>query len=84
MRVEAREDNIFVKIIEEKDGDLHIPPGFRRRNQPALRGTVEVAGPDAKVAVGDELIFHKWEDNELVYKGNKVLIIKPHSILAIK
>ncbi len=84
MRIEACADNIFVKVIEEKDGDLHIPPVFRRKNQPALHGVVIACGPTSRVQEKDEILFHKWEDNTIILNHETMVIIKPHSILAIK
>lgn len=80
----ATEDNIFVRRIEDKEGALHIPPVYRRRNQVVMRAVTILCGPQAIVEPGETVICNKWQDNEIVVKGEKLLIIKPHHILAIQ
>lgn len=84
MKLKVTEDNIFVKLLKEKDGVVHIPPVFRRKNQLALEGKVILAGPAANVKVGDQIIFHKLQENQILLNGDELLMIKPYSILAIK
>lgn len=80
----ATEDNIFVKCIEEKEGALHIPPVFRRKNQIVMRGVTVNVGPEAIVGVGETIIFNKWQDNMIVINNETLLLIKPYHILAIQ
>lgn len=84
MKVIPTLDNIYVRPLEDVSGAAYIPPNFRRKNQTVVKGEAVLCGPNAIVTEGDVLVLNKWEDNKINLNGEDLLIIKPHSIIAVK
>ena len=84
MGIKPTYDNIFVEPLTEKDGQVFVPPMFRRRHKETMKGITVKCGPDAIVSEGEEILFNTWQDNMIEFEGKKMLIIKPHHIIAIQ
>lgn len=84
MKIKATEDNIFVHPLPVEEGKVYVPPAFARKTQESLLGVVVAVGPDGQINVGDTILFYRYQDNSIEVNGQFVLIIKPHSLLAIK
>lgn len=84
MGMTATFDNIFVEPLVEKDGNVIVPPMFRRKHMNVMKGVTVKCGPDALVGENETILFNKWQDNIVEVDGKKMLIIKPYHILAIK
>jgi len=80
----ATHDNIFVEPFIEKEGEVFVPPIFRRRHQMVMKGKTVHCGPNAIISEGETVLFSKWADNEITLEGKKLLMIKPYHILAIQ
>lgn len=77
-------NNICVEPFElEGSKVLHIPPSLLRKGQTVQRGTVKVSASDA-VKDGEVVIFQKYSGDEMVYKDQKFVMIKPAAIIAIE
>jgi hypothetical protein len=76
-------DNIFVEPAIEKEGDVFVPPMFRRKYKNVMRGTTVKCGPLSNVAENETILFSKWQDNFVEIDGKQLLLIKPQHIFAI-
>jgi co-chaperonin GroES (HSP10) len=83
--VRVLNNNILVKPIEEsKENGLYIPPLFKRKMETARLGEVYACGNQAPVEKGDIIIIGKWAGDEIEYNGEKLLLVKPNGISAIR
>lgn len=57
---------------------------FKKNMETVRRGVVRACGPLSHVNVGETIVFDKWQNNGIQYKGEKLLIIQPHSVITVE
>lgn len=84
MTLNVHRNYIFVKPIVEIHSKLILPPVFQRNMETVQRGVVKACGPQSHVQVGETIVFDKWQDNGIELNGDKLLVIQPHSVIAVE
>lgn len=82
--MEALGNHIFVSLQENTMDTIYIPPIFKEKNAPCFTGVVRYAAQGAIVKPGDIVAFNKWSGDELMYRGERLLLISPGTIFAVK